>query len=539
MYPQWQSTTPHWPISQSQCQSTCCYPEWLWEDGYDPLSSLPPDPSQGGSGSPPNDDRQADWEYDLEEWCQQEIVDDLWDHWDFDDNDWDEGFGLNHGCDRRFPLGRTWVALYLLRFSWTTSTPTDTLGNVLRNAYDWARDMNAELDARCAYDSGNIFGATAVNITGPLADDRTVLFWRFFYGTSVGERAAVIIHETRHQDGCGHNGSGTSEDHAWNDGCSWGLDNDDGMSELPENAGANQCEAIWGWAFYRYGQNTTPAVRGRMLNSVNSNLGRFENSPCFRVGGDGEAYTVPHSLCHYMETPTASDTKETVLKSEVNAELGEPELHIKATPGSGDVTYNGLPPTMDEASQWKLRQVDITTGNNKWEFARWGTHQIYTTWNSLEYCLYPIATRVWHEQQVEVDPQTGPVMTGLFCEDLYVTTPVQVSLGVTPCSLPNEGDPQESTWFQVVNSMNPEYAVNGGSDEQSVYQTHHDFAFLRPTLRCREGSSTGVLALYTLNDSQCIRVVDTGAPPPDRYSVVGEKCSGMVNHEIWDIVGWY
>lgn len=78
--------------------------------------------------------------------------------------------------------------------------------------YDFSPDAIDELDARCGSGCpGPCPGCGrqtfATNFGG--LDDKTELYWPFFYNRDVIQRASTIVHEARHADVKGHNGGTT------------------------------------------------------------------------------------------------------------------------------------------------------------------------------------------------------------------------------------------------------------------------------------------------------------------------------------------
>jgi hypothetical protein len=181
--------------------------------------------------------------------CNQAYIDQFWKHFDFDKGDWDDGFGYEAPCDVNRPLARTFNALYLLAFSAEDYAKKidDFSGNALRWGYPYAATHIDELDGRCGSGDKNK-GARATTTWGPIVDNKTELYWPFFYGEVVSERAGTILHEARHAAGKGHNGGsgcprGTSCD------SSWGYE------------GANMYQVLYLWWFYLDGTRTTSGMK--------------------------------------------------------------------------------------------------------------------------------------------------------------------------------------------------------------------------------------------------------------------------------------
>jgi hypothetical protein len=181
--------------------------------------------------------------------CNQSYINQFWNHFDFDKDDWDDGFGYEAACDVNRPLARTFNALYLLAYSaedYAKST-SDFSGNALRWGYPYAATHIDELDGRCGSGDKNS-GPRATTYTGAFVDDRTVLKWPFFYGEVVVERAGTVLHESRHAAGKSHDG-GTGCPRKASCDSSWGY------------KGANMYQVLYDWWFYAAGTRTTSGMR--------------------------------------------------------------------------------------------------------------------------------------------------------------------------------------------------------------------------------------------------------------------------------------
>jgi hypothetical protein len=179
--------------------------------------------------------------------CNQGMIDQFWEHFDFDKGDWDDGFGYHDACNINKPLARTFNALYLLAYSaqdYARNTG-DFSGNALRWGYPYSASKIDELDGRCG--NGTTSGVAATTYSG-LQDNRTVLKWPFFYGSNVVERAGIIVHEARHAGGKGHNAGSRCPQGASCD-TTWGY------------KGANMYQTLYLWWFYVDGTRTTSAMK--------------------------------------------------------------------------------------------------------------------------------------------------------------------------------------------------------------------------------------------------------------------------------------
>jgi hypothetical protein len=204
--------------------------------------------------------------------CQQKYIDQFWEHFDFDKDDWDDGFGYDAACNVNQPLARTFNALYLLAYSaedYARST-SDFSGNALRWGYPYSATRIDELDGRCG--SGDkTSGPRATTYRGPFTNDRTVLKWPFFYGEVVVQRAATILHEARHAGGKSHNGGSDCPREASCD-TSWGYE------------GANMYQVLYLWWFRVDGTRTTTAMKNWAKTEAQNIIDRgFNTNPGYVI----------------------------------------------------------------------------------------------------------------------------------------------------------------------------------------------------------------------------------------------------------------
>lgn len=188
--------------------------------------------------------------------CTQSSINQHWADFDFDKGDWDEGFGYNDPCNINLPLGRTFNALNLLDF-FGRSMPNGS-SNWLPWFYAYASNKTDELDARCGFGQAN--GCTfARSIRG--LDDRVELYWPFFYRNimNVASRAATIVHESRHQDGKGHNCNSCANGGSCD--TNWGY------------RGANYMGIMYLWWLRAAGDGVSPALRAAARTRGNVQLG--------------------------------------------------------------------------------------------------------------------------------------------------------------------------------------------------------------------------------------------------------------------------
>src|SRR5512132_825810 len=81
--------------------------------------------------------------------CPQDFIDFVWDAYDFDKEDWDDGFGWPDGCDVTQPLARTFHGLWCVENSAPDPSDDSYDRPILNWAGRFARDNIDELDARC------------------------------------------------------------------------------------------------------------------------------------------------------------------------------------------------------------------------------------------------------------------------------------------------------------------------------------------------------------------------------------------------------
>lgn len=190
--------------------------------------------------------------------CWQPFVDWAWDAFDFDQGDWDDGFGWDNVCDNRLPLSRTMSGIWCLTYSADDYRNESYDSNILQWGCRFARNAIDELDGRCGDGS-----AIAYSQWGPFIDDKTELYLGYF-AQGVSLRAGSLVHEARHADGRGHDRG--------NKDSSWGYN------------GAWRWQVCWLAWFAFAGTRTSQAMKTmatqRANNILNSN---FETPPGFNV----------------------------------------------------------------------------------------------------------------------------------------------------------------------------------------------------------------------------------------------------------------
>jgi hypothetical protein len=224
--------------------------------------------------------------------CQSTDYKDARSRFDMDKSDWDSGFGYTIPCDNRAPMGRTMNALMLMKYAGTNrpTCSTNDGESLLFWAYCWSGKAIDEIDGRCG--SGSRHGSTTALTKFGIGDNWTELYWPFFYGRTVVERAAIIFHEARHAQGwCTHGGGSgrcklgsKSCDTSWESGCT-GFNSDSGKGAVAYqvlflNHFATRARAGW----------VTKAAREKAIGAANFLLwGGFDKNPCFRLDKTGSA----------------------------------------------------------------------------------------------------------------------------------------------------------------------------------------------------------------------------------------------------------
>jgi hypothetical protein len=200
--------------------------------------------------------------------CQQQYIDYFWNVYGFagNKNYWDDGFGWDEACNTDQPLARTFNACYLLTYSADDylNDSYDAPQNILqwgrryiRESFDDLRSYCGDGDAVASFNSGT-----------------AELYLGFWYDYSVVERAAILLHEARHE-AKSHNanfppgsvfGSGGDADSSW------------------DYQGAWTFEAGYLWWFHAAGSRTTSALRERARQAGNVIIDNaFATHPGFNI----------------------------------------------------------------------------------------------------------------------------------------------------------------------------------------------------------------------------------------------------------------
>lgn len=246
--------------------------------------------------------------------CKQVYTDFFWKSYDFDRQDWDEGFGYDDPCNVDLPLARTMNSLFVLNYA-PDDPPTSTDdygGNFLRWAGNYTINNIDELDGRCGS------GDAAVTQAGPFIDNWTQLNVPFFV-ENVVVRAGEIVHEARHAD-CFFS-------------CHWHDGDGGGHDQCPRHRscdhtwatnGANTWDVFWYWWFTVEAHKYSLGFRQMAADRGNNDITRaFDIQPdivipdvCSQDGGSCRALPCcDGTTCngaHICEGPKICEAGETV-----------------------------------------------------------------------------------------------------------------------------------------------------------------------------------------------------------------------------------
>jgi hypothetical protein len=254
-------------------EAACAVPAFVEAsyNGSGAFGNQPNAPYSNGWG------RSGDYEYSSQI-CDSGMIDGWVWAYSMDQGNWDDGRGWEAPCDIAKMLGRTFVGLYILNSSEEASnqasTWDDLSGLPLRWAGNYAHLAFDELDGECRWDSN----ATARTVRSPI-DSYTDLFHGFVYSLGSTTRAGVLLHESRHADGYGHDGNdGSNPCVSRSDSCDESFTWDGGSGR------ANSYEVYWLNDFYYRGQYTTTWHKQMAKDRGNYVLtNRFDSVPTYRL----------------------------------------------------------------------------------------------------------------------------------------------------------------------------------------------------------------------------------------------------------------
>jgi hypothetical protein len=182
---------------------------------------------------------------------------------------WNNGWGYFSWCDDTQPAQLTMNALELLRTGMPGATPaaTDLSGNLLHHYYNVATNAVTDMSPSCARsDAAAEFFDDLVTISDGLYTrtqlvGHVALYPGFFYDYSVVERAAIVVHEARHQ----------VTKHLTHRSRSGGYCTMRPITtcDLRWGSGAFTYEATWLWWYAVEGDRVTTLMRRQALDAAN------------------------------------------------------------------------------------------------------------------------------------------------------------------------------------------------------------------------------------------------------------------------------
>jgi hypothetical protein len=206
-------------------------------------------------------------------WCNQTFLNNFVDIYGMDGDDWEGAWGWKDACNPDKPFARVVTAREALFLSSANPKTTGESFNLNDPFIDWAgRYVSAtvdELNPNCGF--GNPYAAQAFNY----GDEWIELYilasgrWEngFFFGPDVPGRAAVLVHESRHWDGC-RDHTDNEQDSSFRDG------------------GAYSWQAVWLQWYATAAINAPEELRCSAQCTANAILAsKFETDVGFRVAG--------------------------------------------------------------------------------------------------------------------------------------------------------------------------------------------------------------------------------------------------------------
>ncbi len=287
---------------------------------------------------------------------------------------------------------------------------------------------------------------------------------------------------------------------------------------VAQSGGREPYATTWGWAFYRYGQNTTPAVRARGLDAVNWEIAnRFTEKPCFRVGIDGQAYQPPRSLCDWYSNFVQPDMQQ---NTDAYLSSQESYAYLSLTAPSGELSYDPSPWLGGKTFAWRAREVNASGSPGLPSFETYALYQSYASVGvpGQDYCLRPVEPpqyqSVWLPWTIVTEPGGSPVPTGVECEEHASWV-----MEAVPCSAPTPSNPQRETWLHLTPT----------SLDATTRVLLWDLVNIRPYLKCRD-AATHAIQYHTYASHLC--VTTSGS------AVLLFPCLDLAGQRI-NIRGWY
>ena len=204
----------------------------------------------------------------------------FWNTYGFQGNKdyWVNGWGWDDDANTDKALARTFDACWALTYSAFDYQNDGYDNNIILN---WARRfVRSKIDDLRAQCGSNPY-AIATTRTGVFVDDHTELYLSFFYGISVIERAATLVHESRHYD-VGHDANFPP----------WSAVANAGLGQQADSSwdynGAYRYEVAYLAWYNNVSVTATPAMRERARQRANWCLNNaFATHPGFTIGADG------------------------------------------------------------------------------------------------------------------------------------------------------------------------------------------------------------------------------------------------------------
>ncbi|MET0386364.1 MAG: hypothetical protein ABW321_10420 [Polyangiales bacterium] len=215
--------------------------------------------------------------------CSQEFINYAWSAFQMGETDEWRDFGYEVPCNGNFPLARTFNALFTLYYASTDNPNCDI---VPTDPMRWAGCYSSEEMDNLTITCGGT--ALATTYSGLEPDPRTELHKRYFWLSSVPQRASTIFHEARHADGwCSHvdgcrAGAGACDTEFGPDGCT-GIFSSSGHGAYGYSVIYNMWYAFWARLDY-----INKSIRDIIVNDANARLeSNFEKKTCIRADSEG------------------------------------------------------------------------------------------------------------------------------------------------------------------------------------------------------------------------------------------------------------
>lgn len=194
-------------------------------------------------------------QYSPNDWCPGQKYSKLWDDFKMEREFWDDSAGYNEPCNLKFPLGRTFNALWVLLIS----APDDDLtGGILRWGYDYAARVTNHLRLECLSEDSSVFAHY------DRAEGILYVSWKWIYILDIVQRAGTVMHEAGHY----------AKSHVAGD-CPRAPSCDPNW----EYRGANTYEAKWYWTYYKKAVRSTSALKDMAKHLAQDMIDNGFNDP--------------------------------------------------------------------------------------------------------------------------------------------------------------------------------------------------------------------------------------------------------------------